>query len=159
MSSLSRRNAFTLIEVLIVVVIMAVLAATIIPQFSSSTTDAKESALKFNTHTLRTQIELYKVHHLSKYPDQIGDAVNGWLPQMTSPTDVGGTVGGVGDPNFPYGPYVEGDLPANSFDGKNAATSVNLGGAKPVAVSGALGGWQYDPNTGAIWPNNPEYYQ
>ena len=33
------RNAFTLIEILIVVVIMAILAATIIPQFTSSTDD------------------------------------------------------------------------------------------------------------------------
>ena len=48
MSRDSRRKAFTLIEVLIVVVIMAILAATIIPQFSSSTQDAMESALKFN---------------------------------------------------------------------------------------------------------------
>jgi len=159
MSSSARRSAFTLIEVLIVVVIMAVLAATIIPQFSSSTTDAKDSSLKFNMHTLRSQIELYKVHHLGNYPDQIGDAVNGWLPQLTRPTNVSGTVGAVGDANFPYGPYVEGDLPANPFDGKNAVTAVDLGGAKPTAVSGALGGWQYDPNTGAIWPNNPEYYQ
>ena len=53
-----RRSAFTLIEVLIVVVIMAVLAATIIPQFSASTEDAKTSQLSFNVHTMRSQIEL-----------------------------------------------------------------------------------------------------
>ena len=78
----NRRRGFTLIEVLIVVVIMAVLAATIIPQFSSSTRDAKDSALEFNTHTMRSQIELYKVHHNSNYPDQIGDSTNGYLPQL-----------------------------------------------------------------------------
>ena len=38
-----KQNAFTLIEILIVVVIMAVLAAAIIPQFTDSTDDAKES--------------------------------------------------------------------------------------------------------------------
>ena len=47
----NRRKAFTLIEALIVVIIMAVLAATIIPQFSTSTKDAKMSNLKFNLHT------------------------------------------------------------------------------------------------------------
>ena len=36
-----RPSGFTLVEILIVVVIMAVLAATIIPQFSSATNDAK----------------------------------------------------------------------------------------------------------------------
>ena len=64
----NRRNAFTLIEVLIVVIIMAVLAATIIPQFSSSTNDAKLSSVKFNLHTIRSQIEMYKVHHSGGLP-------------------------------------------------------------------------------------------
>ncbi len=154
---MNRRRGFTLIEVLIVVVIMAVLAATIIPQFSSSTNDAKDSALKFNMHTMRSQIELYKLHHLGEYPDEIGDASNGYLPQMTQATDVDGGTGTAGT-SYPYGPYIEGDLPANPFDGKNAVTSVDLSGAKPTAVSGTAGGWQYDPKTGAIWPNNAEYF-
>ena len=47
MNAKAHRNAFTLIEVLIVVIIMALLAATIIPQFSSSTSDAKKSAVEF----------------------------------------------------------------------------------------------------------------
>lgn len=153
------RNAFTLIEVLIVVVIMAVLAATIIPQFSASTEDAKESSLNFNTHSMRSQIQLYRVHHLGLYPDQIGDATDGWLPQLTKPTNAQGETGAPGDVSYPFGPYVDGEIPVNPFDGKNAVTQVDLGGAKPTAVSGAAGGWQYDPNTGAIWPNNPEYFQ
>jgi general secretion pathway protein G len=154
----NRRRGFTLIEVLIVVVIMAVLAATIIPQFSSSTKDAKESSLKFNMHTMKSQIELYKLHHLSSLPTEIGDATTGYLPQLTQATDVSGNRGTAGT-SYPYGPYIEGDLPANPFDGKNTVTSVDLGGKKPTAVSGDAGGWQYDPKTGAIWPNNSEYYE
>jgi len=152
------RNAFTLIEVLIVVVIMAVLAATIIPQFSSSTADAKDSSLKYNVHTMRSQIELYRVHHHGDYPDAIGDATDGWLPQLTGATDASGTVGTLGDADYPYGPYVDTEIPANPFDGKNAVTSVDLAGAKPTAIAGTAGGWQYDPKTGAVWPNNAEYY-
>ncbi len=146
-----RRSAFTLIEVLIVVVIMAVLAATIIPQFSSSTKDAKVSSLKFNMHTLRSQIELYKVHHLGDYP-AVTDAA---LPQLTGATDVDGKTGTSGT-DYPYGPYVDNDLPANPFDGKNAVTAVSLSGAKPTAASGSDGGWQYDVATGAIWPNDAD---
>ena len=48
----SPRSAFTLIEVLIVVVIMAILAAAIVPQFTDSTKDAKSSTAKFNLHTV-----------------------------------------------------------------------------------------------------------
>mgnify|MGYP002626473716 CR=1 FL=1 len=44
MTNNKRHSGFTLVEVLIVVVIMAVLAATIIPQFSDSSKDAKVSS-------------------------------------------------------------------------------------------------------------------
>jgi len=36
-------------------------------------------------------------------------------------------------------------------------TAVGTAGKKPTGVVGALGGWQYDATTGAIWPNNSEY--
>lgn len=152
-----RSRGFTLIEVLIVVVIMAVLAATIIPQFSSSTTDAKNSALEFDLHSMKSQIELYKLNHVGNYPDEIGDDSTGYLPQLTQATDVEGNRGTAGA-SYPFGPYIEGELPNNPFDGKNTVTEVSLNGAKPTAVSGTAGGWQYDPATGAIWPNNSEYF-
>jgi prepilin-type N-terminal cleavage/methylation domain-containing protein len=50
---------FTLVELLIVVIILAVLAAIIVPQFSSSTIDAKEAALDANLARLRSSIELF----------------------------------------------------------------------------------------------------
>ena len=140
------RKAFTLIEVLIVVVIMAVLAATIIPQFSTSTQDAKESQLGFNVHTLRSQIELYKVHHLGNYPAITGAA----LPQLTSETDAQGNFNsGASDPaTYPYGPYVDGELPNNPFNDDN---TVIAGAAGP---GDGTSGWKYDANTGGIWPNH-----
>ena len=144
------RSAFTLIEVLIVVIIMAVLAATIIPQFSSSTTDAKTSALNFNLHTIRSQIEMYKVHHLSKVP-----TLATFVDQMTKPTDVNGNTSGT---NLIYGPYFQGQVPANPFNGSNALVAVGTAGKDPTAVVAGGAGWQYDETTGAFWPNNAEFY-
>jgi len=101
-----------------------------------------ESSLKFNVHTMRSQTELYKVHHLGSYPT----ITNNSLPQLTNATDVNGVIGQPG-PNFPYGPYVDGDLPANPFNDLNTV----------VAGTGTPGdgssGWQYDETTGGIWPN------
>ena len=113
-----RRKAFTLIEVLIVVVIMAVLAATIIPQFSSSTEDAKNSQLSFNVHTLRSQIELYKVHHGGTYPAITSND----LPQLTNATNAAGETGSPGDA-YPYGPYVDAALPNNPFNDLNTVVA------------------------------------
>src|SRR3954471_12169015 len=104
MSSKCKRNAFTLIEVLIVVVIMAVLAATIIPQFASSTDDAKASALKFNLHTLRSQIEMYKLQH-NAIPPAIA---SGKIPGLTMATDVSGNTNATSNSTYKYGPYVQG---------------------------------------------------
>lgn len=150
MSKNHRRNAFTLIEVLIVIIIMAVLAATIIPQFSSSTTDAKESSLKFNLHTIRSQIEMYKVHHLSKVP-----ALATFADQMTKPTNVAGDTTGE---NLIYGPYLQSALPANPFNGSIAVVSVASEGTEPVGVVAGGAGWQYDQKTGGFYPNNAEAY-
>jgi prepilin-type N-terminal cleavage/methylation domain-containing protein len=151
MKSDACRKAFTLIEVLIVVVIMAVLAATIIPQFATSTRDAKESSLNFNLHTMRSQIELYKAHHNGEPPDNVGDGTNGYLPQLTSRTNVSGAVG-ADENTHPYGPYFD-EVPDNPFNADNSVIGV---GATPVSGDGTSG-WQYNTTTGEIWPNNTEW--
>ena len=54
------KKAFTLVEILIVVVILGILAAIVIPRFSDASHQARESALKDNVRFLRSQIQLYK---------------------------------------------------------------------------------------------------
>ena len=148
MSANIRRSAFTLIEVLIVVIIMALLAATIIPQFSTSTTDAKKSSVDFNLHTMRSQIEMYKAHHNGKAPEFAK-----FSDQMTKATDVAGAITGS---NLIYGPYITGKIPANSFNGKNTIVAVTTAGKAPTGVVGD-GGWQYDETTGGFYPNHSEF--
>jgi general secretion pathway protein G len=150
----SRHNAgFTLIEVLIVVVIMATLAGTIIPAYLTSADDAKTSSLKHNLHVIEAQLEIYRAQHLNHYPTIQNNA----LPQLTSSTNAAGEIGQPG-PNYPFGPYIM-EAPMNPFDGSKMVFPVAVSGQKPTGVIGTLGGWQYDPVTGAFWPNNPEYYK
>ena len=144
MREAKHRDAFTLIEVLIVVVIMAVLAATIIPQFASSTRDAQESTTKFNVHTMKSQIELYKAHHLGNTPA----LADGTLAGLTSSTKADGTVG-TGDA-FPFGPYMD-TIPDNPSVGNN---TVVAGTGAAVVAGGA--GWQYDASNGKIWSNTAD---
>jgi len=137
-----------------VVTVVAVLAAIVIPQFSSSTTDAMHSTLQHNLHGLEAQIQLYQVNHFGRYPT----IQNNDLPQLTRATNAQGEIGPSG-PDYPFGPYVVGgELPQNPFDFSNKVTPVGTPGEKPTSTAGSLGGWQYDEATGAIWPNNPEYY-
>ena len=63
-----RRSAgFTLIEIMVVVVIIGVLAATIIPQFIGTTHDAKVSAAKGHVAELESALERFNVH-MDRYP-------------------------------------------------------------------------------------------
>jgi general secretion pathway protein G len=135
----STRSAFTLVEVLIVVVIMAILAATIIPQFTDSTKDAKESTSKFNLHTMRSQIELYKAHHNGVLPSAD-------LAELTKATDADGADGG------PFGPYMR-EIPANPFT--NSKTVTVTADNPPTAATG--GGWLYNATTGGIWIDHADY--
>ena len=61
------KRAFTLIEIMVVVVILGILAATIIPKFMGTTTDAKISAAKGHISELVNAVERFNVH-MDRYP-------------------------------------------------------------------------------------------
>jgi general secretion pathway protein G len=63
----SQQSAFTLIEIMVVAVILGVLAATIIPQFTSTTQDAKISAAKSTVAELANAVERFNIN-MDRYP-------------------------------------------------------------------------------------------
>ena len=63
----STRAGFTLIEIMVVVVILGILAATIIPQFMGTTQDAKVSTAKANVAELESAIERFYIH-MDRHP-------------------------------------------------------------------------------------------
>jgi prepilin-type N-terminal cleavage/methylation domain-containing protein len=170
----SMQRGFTLIELLIVVIILAILAAILIPQFSSSTVDAQESALNANLNGLRTAIELYKVQHGGKYPGATtavgatctaGTASTGIIntpqavmDQLTGFSSIGGTVctayntSGTAANNTILGPYVRKALPADPIT--NTTTIAVATAGTPLAPAAATGGWSYDDVSGQIVMNS-----
>ena len=59
--------AFTLIEMMVVVVIIGIIAAVIVPQFTGTTHDAKVSTAKSNIAELGSALERFNIH-LDRYP-------------------------------------------------------------------------------------------
>ncbi len=140
-------RGFTLIEVLIVVVIMAILAATILPQFTDSTKDAKTSTAQYNLSTMRSQILLYQAQHASGKPSAT-------LAELLTSTDALGATGS--GASYPFGPYLS-DLPTNPFTESRAITVITNHPAESSDVTGT-GGWLYNTTTGGIWLDDATLY-
>lgn len=60
-------TAFTLIEIMVVVVVIGILAAVIVPQFTTTKHDARVSAAKGHIAELEAALERFNVH-MDRYP-------------------------------------------------------------------------------------------
>jgi len=136
------RKGFTLVEILIVVIILGILAAIVIPQFTNASQDARRSALASTVQSTRSQIELYKLQHGDALPNLVTD----WTP-FTATTTYSGTT---------FGPYMqnapENQLMANSAVVKNGNSITGVVAEGFVFDYGTAGNgtgrfWGVDKNT------------
>ena len=71
------KKGFTLVEILIVVVILGILAAIVIPQFTNASVEAKTARIRTDLQTMRSQIELYKIQNNGTVPADLAALVSG----------------------------------------------------------------------------------
>ena len=133
-----RTKAFTLIEVLIVVVMISILAATAVPQFLDTEDSATESVLKHNLDVIRGAIQRYRIANDGVLPGQdkvVATFKNELATCLTTP------------------------IPANPFDEDgNMADKVRFRrhGDPLVDHVGGTHGWLYDNTTGEFIANTDD---
>jgi len=148
----NRQSGFTLVEILIVVIILGILAAIVIPQFTNASQDARKNSLTSQLQTIRSQLELYKLQHKDQLPltMQTNGAKATWA-EMTKQTDADHVDYTAASLTGPFGPYLQQD-PVNSLNNSSTlfvvAADATLGAASPA---GATDGWVLNHVDGKCW--------
>ncbi len=131
------RKAFTLVEILIVVIILGILAAVVIPRFSQASAESSAAATLTDLVKMRKAIGVYRARN------------NGQLPPI-SEID--------GDPAASWGPLVgqAGEYmqtaPTNSWiGGNNSQRVIIIENYDPEGTFQADYGWVFDPIVGELY--------
>jgi general secretion pathway protein G len=146
-------SAFTVVEILIVVFVLAILATVVIPQFSRASQQTKQDSLRDVLQYLRTQVTVFKAQHQDVPPGYFqGDPTTApeasvFVDQMTHESDVNCNLRGS---LLQYGPYLA-KLPANPLNGMNTIEMVSNN--DPMPAPDGKTGWIYKAQTQEIIAN------
>lgn len=129
-----KRNTrgFTLVEILIVVIILGILAAIVIPQFTNASTQAKGSSVSSTLQTIRSQIELFKIQHGDIPPQTTGMASWVVMVNKSDTTETGNVA--TTPTGTANGPYLQ-QSPINPLNNKSGTSS--------GAAADTNSGWYY----------------
>jgi general secretion pathway protein G len=132
------KRGFTLVELLVVIVILAVLAAIVLPKFMDSGKRSKEAALKGDLKLLRNAVTLFQTD-TGAYPLTLAD-----LAATSAPAKGLDTNGAQQDipASTWHGPYVQEipNDPISSGSFSYTVSSPNVGKVKSNASGNAIDG-------------------
>ncbi len=131
----TRSRGFTLVELIVIIVVLAILSGVAIPRYIDYTANARASAVRATLGGVRSAIaNFYANSALSGTPS--------WptLVQMQ-------TLGTVMQESIQANPYITSTGASNIALATWAATP-------PTTTGGAVAGWNYDVAAGRFWVNS-----
>ena len=138
------RKAFSLIELVIVIIIMGVISAIAIPRMVRGAEGADVTGLQADLAVLRGAIEMYRYEHT------IFPTVAAFDAQLTDQSDAAGA------PGTDFGPYVV-KIPPLKTGPNKGATGIAAAADPPVFDATATVGWLYAAGTGEVWANDTNH--
>lgn len=159
-----KRDAFTLVELVVVVLILGIIATVAVPRVVRSATNASESALKQDLASVRSAIELYSSDHSGTFPgaaaDGLGNAAGSELAFKNQLMNYSNAAGGVSvdrNTSYPLGPYLRKPFPSAPV-GPNAGDDAVKIETSGVLLTGAdeSTGWRFDNSTGEFILNSDD---
>jgi len=146
MLTIRTKRAFTLIELLLVMVVLVVLAAIVIPKFMDRGKQAKEAALKSDLKILRNAIAAFQADN-GCYPLTLDDlTVSSAAGLSTASTGVDSSGNNVATSGTFHGPYIQGTVPTDpvSLSGFTySTTSGSVGNVTSSATGNGIDGTAY----------------
>ena len=120
---MQERKAFTLIELVVVVMIIGILVAIAAPKMLNITGDASDNSVRMSLHVVRDAIETYASQNTGAYPPDDDDAA------FKTALD----------------PYIRSVFPKSLVGSKDS--TVTMSAADPLAADGNTG-WMYNGTPG-----------
>ncbi len=127
--AIRKSRAFTLVELIVIIVVLAILSGVAIPKYIDYTANAKSSACKATLGAVRTAISNFYANSALT-----GTATYPTLVQMQ-------TLGGV----------MQETLPTNPYQNSNVIAAATWAATPPTS---GVNGWNYDATAGRFWANS-----
>ncbi|MEN0021524.1 MAG: prepilin-type N-terminal cleavage/methylation domain-containing protein [Planctomycetota bacterium] len=135
------RKAFSLVEVMVVVLVIGILAAVVVPRFAGATEQARTAAVESSLGSVRTAIANFRARAM----------ITGSTPFPTA-AQLSAT-----------GPVLRTGTPSNPFNNQSGVQSVSRAAAEARLVSNTSSfGWNYfvdnssDPPVAIFYANSEE---
>ena len=151
---MNRAKAFTLVEILIVVVLLGLLAAIVIPAFGEGAMSARASALIQDLRILQRFTLIYKSQHLEVAPGYLNGDTSGTptesalVNQATQSSTSTGQTAAIGTAGYNRGPYLA-KIPTNPVNNLNTVQILEDSSSFPADADNSHG-WIYKPATGEL---------
>ena len=143
------QKGFTLVEILIVVIILGILAAIVIPQFTSASDDARKNSLTSQVQTLRSQVELYKLQHTTDASELFTGTGSAQWTNLLSATGAASGTTTIAASDRKCGPYLQ-TIPANNITNLSTVT-VNTTVNETTTGITPVTGFAYNSTTGKFF--------